>query len=113
MADGPETRLVKAITRAILSRWPDAYVIKVHGNPYQQAGTPDLLVVIAGRLTGIEVKYPRPGESREARERRVSARQRAEIARLRRAGAVAGMADSVEEALALIEETLNIDLTLD
>lgn len=113
MADGPETRLVKSITRAIEGRWPHAYIFKVHGNPYQRSGVPDLLVVVDGRLTGIEVKFPRPGESREAREARVSPLQRAEIARLHRAGSVAGMADSVEGALALIEETLNKGLTSD
>ena len=35
-----------------------AYVFKVVGSPYQQRGTPDLLVCWHGKFIGIELKIP-------------------------------------------------------
>lgn len=96
---GPETRLVNRIRDAIKAEHPDAWVMKVHGGSYQTAGTPDLLVCVQGRLVAIEVKAPKPGESREATYGRVTPLQRAVLASLLRAGAVAGVALSVEDAL--------------
>lgn len=106
MTQGPETRLVNRIRSAIYAVCPDAWVLKVNGGPYQDAGVPDLLVVVSGRLVGIEVKAPRPGESREAALRRVTARQLAVLDALRRAGAEGGVVLSVEEALDLIQSVL-------
>lgn len=99
---GPETRLVDRMRRAIVARWPDAFVVKIHGNPYQTAGLPDLLVVVGGRLVGVEVKAPRAGESREHALSRVTLRQRDVLDRLARAGAISGVALTVEEAVELV-----------
>lgn len=109
MAAGPETRLVRKIVKAILAEWPSAWCFKVQGNPYQSAGVPDLLVVVSGRLVGIEVKAQRPGESEEHALGRVTLRQWATIEALRRAGATAGPALSVEDSLALVSHALDHD----
>lgn len=102
----PETRLVNRMRREIQARWPAAFVVKVHGNPYQAAGLPDLLVVLEGTVgttvVAIEAKAQRAGESRERALARVTLRQRDTLDRLSRAGAVAGVALTVEEALELV-----------
>lgn len=106
MARGPETRLVTRVVEALRKEWPDCWTLKVQGNPYQSAGVPDLLVVVNGLLIGIEVKAQRPRESVEHALARVTLRQWASIEALRRAGATAGPALSVEDALALVRYAL-------
>lgn len=100
---GLQANIVKAIRR----EYVDAWIMKVHGSPYQMTGVPDLLVVVSGRLIGIEVKFPRPGESTEGTLSRVSPGQWAQIKRIRMAGGVAGPALSVDSALSLIELALS------
>lgn len=102
MAPTKERALVAQIKRVVLDRWPDAWVFKVVGHPYQESGVPDLLVCVGGRLFGLEVKLPRPGESREAALRRASAEQLVHLDRIRRAGGVADVVLSVDDALSLI-----------
>lgn len=102
---GPETLLVDRIRKAIKREHPTAWVMKVHGSPYQPAGIPDLLVVLDGHLTGIEVKAPRSAEATSATMARVTPRQWATIEALRRAGATAGVAFSVEAALRLLDHS--------
>jgi hypothetical protein len=61
MSTKQETILQQNIVKAIKRKWgAGAWVMKIHGGPYQKAGVPDLLVIIAGRAYWIEVK--RPGE---------------------------------------------------
>lgn len=107
MADGPEKRLEKRIVSAISREWPGSFVLKVHGGAFQTAGIPDLLVVMEGRLVGIEVKARRPGESIERLTKRVSWLQWGVIDNLRAAGAVAGVVWTVEDALALVRASLS------
>lgn len=102
-----ETGLVKSITRTILATYPDAWTFKVHGNPMQRAGVPDILVAVEGRLIGLEVKFQRPGESREHALGRVSDLQWNEITKMRRAGCAADVVLTAEEALAVIREALD------
>ena len=106
MAVGPETRLVGRIVKALAAAYPSCWTLKVHGGPYQRSGVPDLIAVVDGHPLAFEVKAPRPGESREALERRVTALQRKELADLTRAGARAAVVASVEEALALVKDCL-------
>ena len=106
---GPETRLVAAIRKAVKERHPQAWVLKVHGSPYQPGGTPDLLLCIEGRLLSMEVKAPQQGESRARMLGRVTELQWTRIEEVRAAGGVAGVATSVEEALALVAK---LDLTI-
>lgn len=99
----PETKLVTKIKKAIEAAYPEGWVMKVTGGPYQMAGVPDLLVCIEGRLIGIEVKKQRGGESELHARSRVTPLQVAQLEKLRRAGATAGVVLSVEEALDLID----------
>lgn len=75
------------------------WIMKTHGSPYQQSGVPDLLCIApgTGRLVGIEVK--RPNGKWKATEL-----QKKQIELIRDAGGVAGVATSVEEALAILNE---------
>src|SRR5690606_32712828 len=61
----PETDLVNRIRKAVKAEFPDAYVVKIHGGPYQSGGLPDLAVILHGRYYGFEVKKQRLGESAE------------------------------------------------
>ena len=103
MAQKPETTLTNNIRDAIKESYPEAWVFKVFGNPYQTAGVPDLLVCIDGYLTAIEVKAQRQNETALHARSRVTPTQVAQLEALRRAGAEAGVAISVEGALDLIE----------
>lgn len=103
---GPETRLVARMVSAIRKRWPTVWIVKIHGGPYQRVGIPDLLVIIDGRAVGIEVKAQKPSESAEHARERATPTQRATIAAMKRAGAVAGVAVTIDEAIALVSDTL-------
>lgn len=102
MAAGPETVLVRAIRREVSRHWPRAYVLKVHGGGYQDAGTPDLLLCVEGRFYGMEVKAPRPGESAEHARGRVTPVQRERLRQIEAAGGVAVVVLSVDEAVEAI-----------
>lgn len=101
-----ETSLVAEIRDEILKIYPDAWARKIHGNIYQRAGMPDLLVAIEGRLFGIEVKKIRRGESHAHAIERATVLQREEIRKIRRAGGTAGVVTSAMEALELIRAGL-------
>lgn len=77
------------------------WIMKTHGSPYQQSGVPDLLCIApgTGRLVGIEVKRPHGTW-------KVTELQKHQIELIREAGGVAGVATSVEEALALLNEAM-------
>jgi penicillin-binding protein-related factor A (putative recombinase) len=98
-----ETGLVKAIRNAITVKYPDAWVMKVHGGPFQQVGTPDILVCVKGQLFAFEVKHRKPGESAQHAMDRVTTAQWSQIERMRRAGAVADVVMAVDEVLHIIE----------
>lgn len=53
----PEYRIVQNIKKLIRSR--GGWCVKIHGGPYQDAGTPDLLACYKGRFIAIEVKTAR------------------------------------------------------
>ena len=53
----PEYRIVQNIKKLIRSR--GGWCVKIHGGPYQDAGTPDLLACYKGRFVAIEVKTAR------------------------------------------------------
>lgn len=86
---------IRAALKAAGVKW----IMKTHGSPYQQSGVPDLLCIApgSGRLVGIEVKRPNGTW-------KVTELQKQQIALIREAGGVAGVATSVEEALTLLEE---------
>lgn len=92
----PEARLTRRIIAEIKRRVPTAYLLKIHGSPYQTAST-DFVACIGGRFIAVEVKHPKPGESRQARLDRVTDRQQETIARVREAGGIALVMDSVAD----------------
>lgn len=53
----PEYRIVQNIKKLIRSR--GGWCVKVHGGPYQDAGTPDILACYKGRFISVEVKTSR------------------------------------------------------
>lgn len=101
-----ETQLVKAIERAIIKEYPNAWVLKVHGGGYQRVGVPDLLISVDGKLIGLEVKHQKASESEERARGRATAVQKKEIQDLRRSGARAEIVLSSEEALSIINDTV-------
>lgn len=102
-----EKGVVAAIVTAIRKEYPSAWVFKVVGGPFQMSGVPDLLVCVHGLLVGLEVKFQRPGESREAALSRVTGRQAAVIRDIRKAGGTADAVLSPQEALSVIALALH------
>jgi hypothetical protein len=85
---------MQAVVRGIAKQYPASWVFKVVGSPYQMAGVPDLLVCIQGQLF--------PGESMAHALDRTTPQQRTQIARINRAGGIAGTVTTVKDALDLI-----------
>lgn len=102
-----ESVLVKAIQRMVKKTDQSIWVFKVVGNPYQMSGVPDLLLCVNGLLVGMEVKAPRPGESLDHARGRATVQQLAVIDDLHRAGAMAEVVCSVEEAQDLLDRARN------
>ncbi len=86
-----ESSIMTSIMRELRRR--GAMVIKIHGDPYIPGGTPDLIGCVSGRCFVLEVK--RPGEKPRAL-------QVQQLEKWRKAGAVAGVATSVKEAVYLV-----------
>lgn len=101
-----ETGVVREIVQAVNLEYPGSWGMKVHGSPYQPVGVPDLLFCIRGRFVALEVKHQKPGESREHAAQRATDAQLAQIRGIRRAGGGAEVVCSAEEALHVIEVTL-------
>jgi hypothetical protein len=101
-----ESALVGGIWKAIVRAHPDAWLLKVHGGPYQRAGVPDLVLTVAGLFIGLEVKHQKPGESADGARERTTPLQRAEIRKINAAGGWACTVISVDEALTAIERAI-------
>lgn len=87
-----ESRLQRKIQKALRAEWPGLFVFKVWGNEQMMAGLPDLIICIAGRFVGFEVKMP---ESRSS----VSPRQQLVHGEIIAAGGWVRVVSSVEDAL--------------
>lgn len=88
-----EAEIVKASIRA-LRKLSKCWANKIHGDMYQERGVPDIVGCYKGHSFVIEMK--RPGK-----EKHVSVYQAKHLKEYKRAGARAGVASSVEEALAI------------
>lgn len=95
MAQGPESRLVTKIKKALAEA--GAFFFKVHGGPYQSAGIADLIGLWNGRFVALEVKVP-------GRKHTLTELQAAFLESVRAHGGIAACVDSVEEALAALRE---------
>lgn len=76
-----ETSLIRSKIRPYLESL-GARVYKIHGNAFQEAGTPDLLCCLAGRFIGLEVKK---------RGNKPTYIQEASLRTIRKAGGIAGV----------------------
>lgn len=102
-----EAGVVRQIARAVTAKYPDVFMWKVHGGPMQAVGMPDLCLCVKGLYVGIEVKFQRPGESRQHTLGRVTEPQKARIRQIIAAGGMAGVALNADEALEIIERGLS------
>jgi len=86
-----ETRLVKQILKVL--REQGGWWIKTHGGLFQSSGLPDLLGCYRGRFIGIEIKVlgKKPTKIQENI-----------IQKIIKAGGIAGVATSVDEALDVV-----------
>lgn len=98
-----EAALVNRIVKAVRRTYPNAFVFKVVGHPFQISGIPDLLLCIDGLFIGCEVKWQRPGESHAGALSRVTRQQQHQIKQIVSSGGMAGAVTSVDEALDLID----------
>ena len=87
----PEGRISESIVQAI-RRLPSAHAHKVAGGPYGSAGEPDIDACVHGRTIKLEVKQP-------TNRRRITPHQRQALLRWQRAGAIAAVVCSRDEAL--------------
>lgn len=102
-----ETGLVTLIEKRIAKAYPEAWIFKTVGNPYQQSGIPDLLICVEGRLFALEVKHRKPSESVEHALSRVTARQGYHLKKIREAGGFAAVVLDETEALEFIQANLD------
>src|SRR5690625_7549896 len=102
MAPTNEAGVIRAITKAIKTNYPKAWIFKTHGGGMQTAGIPALLVVIEGRMIALEAKHQRPGATREGTMARVTRLQQFHLDALKVAGAVAELVVRPGEAPAAI-----------
>lgn len=92
-----ESSTVESIRRGLKRTYgARLYVDKTTGDA-KKSGRPDLMGIVDGTGFGIEVKAP-------GAKRGVTARQRAELARIRRAGGIAIEARSIADVLAAFRQ---------
>jgi hypothetical protein len=99
MGAKPETALQTRVKKALLAEWPGSVVWKIHGGPMQAAGIPDLVGCVRGVFIGLEVKLP-DASSQPTRL------QTATLDAIRRAGGVAAVVRSPQEACEVVAEML-------
>ena len=95
-----------AIRRRIAAEWPTSVTWKMHGSVYMEAGIPDVLCCVEGRLIFLEVKHRKPGESEEHAYGRTSVEQVRQIKRIRAAGGAACTVLDADEAVWAVREAL-------
>jgi hypothetical protein len=101
-----ESGVVDAVRKRIARVWPSSVTWKMHGSIYMEAGIPDVLCCVEGRLIFLEVKHRKPGESREHAYGRTSVEQVRQIERIRGAGGAACTVLNADEAEAAVREAL-------
>lgn len=98
---GPEGKITDAIIAYLRSR-PKTWCVKIAAGPFQSAGLPDVIGCDFGRFFAFEVKQP--GKT-------ATPLQSAVLAAIRRAGGIAEVATSVEQArVALLYEIAESDV---
>lgn len=75
-----------------LNSLPQCKAIKIHGNAYTEAGTPDIMGCIEGRAFFLELKVP---------GKKPTAIQERRLREWKEAGAITGVVTSIEEVRAI------------
>lgn len=101
-----ETNLVKRIVKAIETKYPTSWVVKISGGPYQTSGLPDIFAVIENQFFALEVKKQRAGESETHCRNRATPLQLFTIDKINRAGGSSTVVISVDETLEYIGKQL-------
>jgi len=97
LSKNPESRLVQRIVNTLESKFPGCYVRKIHGNPFQHAGIPDLVGCLDGLFFGFEVKTD-TGKTTKIQE--------LEGESIRTAGGLHAVIRSPEEAVKVLKDSL-------
>lgn len=104
--EGPETKLIKKMREAGQKKYGTRLVtVKYHGNQFGESGVSDLLNVLDGVFVAVEVKAPETygGSVERALEKGPTTKQRLFVARVQKAGGVAGFAATVDQYLSFLE----------
>jgi len=90
-----ENTLQRKIQKYLKDNLPDAVVWKNHGNQYSVIGLPDIMCVHKGKIICIEVKIPgnKPTKLQEVT-----------LQKLSNAGAITGVAYSIEDVEKIINK---------
>ena len=94
----PENRLAKRI-KVALEGTVGGLWLTIHGSSYQQAGIPDLIVLVEGMFFGLEVKMPDKRDN-------TTKLQDHFLTTIRQEGGIAAVVTSPKEALAIVRESL-------
>lgn len=97
-ATQPESKLVQRIRDELERRLHGCLILKMHGNPMQFGGIPDLLVFWQGRAYALEIKRQNGTETPDKARTRTSVLQVAMIRQLRSTGIRADVVCNIEEA---------------
>ena len=89
-----ETKIVHQILEGLREKYSGAYLRKIHGNPFQHAGIPDIVGCIHGHFIGLEVKTT---------QGRVSRIQELEGIAILGSDGIHGVVTDLEEAINIIE----------
>lgn len=93
----PESRLQRKIKTALLEAFPGSVWHKIHGSPMQNVGIGDLTGCVKGVYCNLEVKI---------RPRKATPAQLLEIRNVRRAGGIAGVVYTPEQAVSGVRKSL-------
>ena len=86
-----EAKIVEAIISEVYKR--GGKTIKIHGNAFQESGTPDVIGILEGKMLAIECKIP--GEE-------PTKIQKYRLTQWAKAGAITGVAHSLDEFKTII-----------
>lgn len=89
-----ESALTRKMVRELHSR--GAWAVKIHGDPRQRRGLPDIIACYKARFIGIEVKVP-------GKERTLTPIQSVTLEGIRNAKGLAYVMSSVEQVTALLD----------
>ena len=92
----------KTITKNIqvwLKQQPGVFFYKVHGDPFQTAGLPDLILCVSGRFVGLEVKQP---------GKKPTPLQTRTLEKIKEAGGASAIVTSLDEVKEIISTNFNL-----